>query len=315
MLHLDETKKHLISTFLNNNRIKFRHDQKASEYTTLAVGGIISLLIEPNTKEELQALLLFLKQLEMEYFVLGAGSNLIISDGVIGVPLIKLGRGFRCYDKVADKEKNPKKVLFEVGAAMPLMSLLKGLSECGYRSLEFAGGIPASLGGAVRINAGAHGHELSEVIKEVSYVSKDGEIRVVGAEKIQFSYRQSSIEKSAVIFSAKLELDVGDPDIINRKRRECLDYRKETQPLTLPSFGSVFKNPSPDKTAGMLIESAGLKGFSLGEAKVSELHANWIVNANKKASASEVLELIRVIKEKVKKHCGVELEEEVFFIE
>jgi UDP-N-acetylmuramate dehydrogenase len=299
-----------IEEFLKNKKIKYRLNEPGSKCTTLASGGSIELLAEPGNVDDVLFLIQFLISEKKEYLILGAGSNLIISDVGTIKPVIRLGRGFRYY-KETEQVTSEGPVLFEIGGSMPLMTAARELSELGYSGLEFAGGIPASMGGAVRMNAGAHGEEMSGIIKKVVYITPAGELCEKTASEIHFSYRHSDLPQNSLILSAVISLRKGNPVEISAKRKEFLEYRKRTQPLTLPTFGSVFKNPAPDKVAGMLIEKAGLKGVAVGGAKVSEMHANWIVNEEKSAKSSDVLKLISLIKAKVLDSCNEGLEEEV----
>lgn len=298
-----------LEDFLTASQIKFRQNEAGSKCTTLACGGNIKILAEPGSLEEVKALLLFLKNENLQYFILGAGSNLIIPDQGVKRIVIRLGRGFRYIKELSQQEGG--ECLFEVGGAMALMSLSRELSEKGYSGLEFAGGIPASLGGAVRMNAGAHGEDMAGVLKNVTVATQDGIVTELSSAELEFSYRHSKLPPGSLVLSAIISLKKGDAPLIAAKRREFLDYRKATQPLTLPSFGSVFKNPSTESSAGKLIEEAGLKGFASGGAKVSEMHANWIVNEDRQASSANVIEIISIIKKKVEEKSGHKLTEEV----
>ena len=307
---MDNSSSSFIEDFLLSVPIKFRKNESGSKHTTLAVGGSLQFLIEPNTEAELLALFKFIAQSRLNYHVLGAGSNLIIPDIGVADLVIRMGRGFR-YSKPLGEISSDNFALYEVGSAMALMSLSRELSEQGFSGLEFAGGIPASLGGAVRMNAGAHKDEMSGIIEEVKFINSQAEIVVKNRKEIQFSYRHSGLPLDALIISAIIKLKKGDPLAISSKRREFLDYRKSTQPLTVPSFGSVFKNPAPDKAAGMLIEKSKLKGFVKGGASVSSMHANWIVNLERKATATEVIQLMDQVVQKVREDSGITLEREV----
>ena len=299
-----------LENFLKSNNIRFKKNELGSNLTTLAVGGKLNFLIEPNNDQELLCLAKYIFEKDIPAKILGAGSNLIISDHEITEPVLKLGRNYRYYSQL-DNAHDKENVSFEIGAAMPLMSLSRELSEKGYQGLEFAGGIPASFGGAVRMNVGAHGNEIKDILSDVTYLNSSGHIVTVKKEELIFSYRHSSIPRDALIVRACICLKSGDAQSISEKRREFLDYRKKTQPLTLPSFGSVFKNPSKELSAGLLIEKSGLKGYKIGGAEVSRHHANWIVNPQRQASAADVTELIQLITDKVKTDSGILLEKEV----
>lgn len=301
--------------YLQAEGIRHKCNQPGSKFTTLAVGGPVAILIEPDNADQLGKVLKYLSEHTLTYAVLGAGSNCIIADSGLQKPLIRLGRPFRFYRKVNNEIAHESdRQSFAVGGAMPVMTLSRELCEEGYSGLEFAGGIPASFGGAVRINAGAHGCEFSSIIEEVSYVDRSGQARTVPARSMNFSYRSSSLAEGSLVYEGRISLKKGDPGSIAEKRRFFLDYRKSTQPLSLPSFGSVFKNPAGGASAGALIESCGLKGYTIGGARISEMHANWIVNENRTASARDVLDLIALAKHKVRESTGILLEEEVFIL-
>ncbi|MDZ4785426.1 MAG: UDP-N-acetylmuramate dehydrogenase, partial [bacterium] len=218
--------------------------------------------------------------------------------------VIKLGRGFRFITPQSGST-------FLIGCSMPLISLSQELSQAGFSGLEFAGGIPASVGGAVRMNAGAHGGEIGALIKRVWLVNETAEIEEYSAKDLQFSYRHSSIKHGNLIYKIEIELTSGHKDLILGKRAEFLAHRKAAQPITLPSSGSIFRNPSPELSAGVLIERTGLKGFKVGAAKVSEKHGNWIVNEERKATALDVIAVISKCKEEAFAQFQINLQEEI----
>lgn len=295
-----------LEKFLSAQNIKFKKGERGAKLTTAAVGGEVPYLVEPASFQEAAELLKFLSEFKVKFRILGAGSNLLIPDAGVEGAVIRLGRNFRYFEPLNEAG------LFKVGAAMSLMSLSRELSAAGFSGLEFAGGIPATVGGAVRMNAGAHGAEISQVLESVEILA-DGEIASLKAASLQFSYRQAGIPANSLILAATIRLAAGSPDEIETKRRKFLEYRKDTQPLTTPSFGSVFKNPAPDRSAGSLIEQAGLKGRSVGGAQISPMHANWIINSKKNARCSDIAALINICKQEVQKSFGVELCEEVVY--
>ncbi|MCO6429630.1 MAG: UDP-N-acetylmuramate dehydrogenase [Deltaproteobacteria bacterium] len=288
--------------------IKARAAVRAAVHTTFAIGGPMAVLTEPSDAEQAQRLVQWLNSEKVPRKVLGAGSNLLVDDRGVAACVIRLGRGFRYCRPL---ESVGEAAQFEVGAAMPLMSLCRELSSQGLTGLEFAGGIPASFGGAVRMNAGAHSGEISKLIKEITIISGAGEILRVNADDISFSYRHCGLPQDSLILSAVIELRRGVSDRCAELTASYLAERKARQPLSLPSAGSVFKNPAPDNSAGSLIENAGLKGHRSGGAQISSLHANWIVNPERKAASGDVTSLISLSKEKVFEHSGIELEQEV----
>ncbi len=273
--------------------------------TTFCIGGEYSFFLEPNTELELIEVRTLLDTLSQPSRVLGAGSNLLVADAGITDWVIRLGRGFRTFEKIGP-------ATFWVGGSMPLMSLARDLSEAGFSGLEFAGGIPASIGGATRMNAGAHGSEMSSIIRRVRFLSPHAGMQEVTTESLTFSYRKSSFEIGSIITGIAIELTPSDPLRVKTARANYLAERKKRQPLSSPSAGSVFKNPAQStSSAGALIEEAGLKGLTNGGAEISALHGNWIVNPSKYASAANVQSLIAHCQQTVSDAAGIFLEPEV----
>lgn len=288
-------------------KVKFSDNISAKKLTTFSVGGELNLY-EPQTVSELQELLQRLQSEGLNFRILGAGSNILAPDRGMVDPVIKLAGSldgeFNFIKQIEDDSVS-------VGSARSLMRLSREVSRLGLAGLEFAGGIPASVGGAVRMNAGAHQGEMSQVIKSVTYLDSSGEIRIVEVGQIDFAYRKTSLPEEALVIATDLKLLAGDADEIAERQKSCLDYRKKTQPLQLPSAGSIFKNPNAELFAGKLIEDSGLKGLVSGAAEISTLHANWIVNPKKKASSEDVLGLIAKVQAKVLEDHQVNLETEL----
>lgn len=283
---------------------RVRIDVPGASITTMAVGGPLRALITVEQVDELKRVLILLHAERQRIYPLGFGSNLVVGDDGLAGWVIRLGAGFRKVSDVAGGA-------FELGGACSLMSVSRKLSEEGLSGMEFAAGIPASIGGAVCMNAGAHGAEIGDCIEYVRGLLPDGtECEWRGVE-VPWSYRSSGLPHGVVITSAVVKLVAGDRAAISKRCADNLAHRRATQPLALPSAGSVFKNPSAEQTAGMLLEQAGVKGLSIGGAMVSTLHANWIVNPEKRATASDVAALIDECISRVKQHCGVVLCPEV----
>ena len=275
-----------------------------SACTTYAIGGPLEALFEPNSQEELVRGLRILLQFGASYKVLGNGSNLLIRDeGVKGV-VVRLGRGFRTIEESSGGRVS-------VGGSYSLMALSRELSERGLSGLEFAGGIPASLGGALRMNAGAHGGEVGDLVEQIEVVLPGGELEVLSKQSLKFSYRSSTLPDSAIVTRVTLKLSPGDKGAISEKRAHLLSERKKTQPLTVPSAGSVFKNPSREQSAGFLIERVGLKGAVHGGAQISSMHGNWIINPNRKGRFDDVTALVSLCREKVLERYGIFLHQEI----
>jgi UDP-N-acetylmuramate dehydrogenase len=276
-----------------------------AEFTTFRIGGPASLLAVPEGKEDLSQLLQTVGEAGLPLLVLGRGSNVLVSDRGFDGVVVLLGKGLQRISKKGKDEVN-------VEAGCDLNRLINWAIELGLGGLEDLSGIPASVGGAVRMNAGACGSNIGQSITRVAVMGLEGEeikMRELKRKDIEFSYRYSSIGEGEVIFEAGLRLQAADKSDLQARRGEVMAWRKENQPLRQPSAGSVFRNP-PGAAAGELIDGCGLKGTRIGGAMVSEMHANFIVNVGG-ASADDVYRLMTRIKEEVMHREGVELEEEI----
>lgn len=288
---------------------RMREQVPGAGVTTFAIGGPLACLIEPQSVEELQETVLRVTEARVPYRVLGAGSNLLISSRGLSGVTIRLGKGFRTTERVATGE-------LRVGASVSLMTLSRTLSDQGLSGLEFAGGIPASIGGAVVMNAGAHGGQMADVVEQVEALLPDGTIARLRASELNFQYRNTTLPKGAVVLSVWLKLVEGSAERASALRAEFLAHRKATQPLQSPCAGSVFKNPkiSPqaeNAAAGKLLEEAGAKALREGGASVSSLHANWIVNDSRTATSDDVWRLVQRCQEAVKDRWDIWLEPEI----
>lgn len=280
-----------------------REDVPGAKVTTFAIGGPLRAVVTVESTEELAQLLALLSREGQRSLVLGNGSNLLIADDGVPAWVIKLGSGFKGVTREGAR--------FEVSGAAPLMSFARKVSDDGFSGLEFAAGIPASLGGAVFMNAGAHGSEIGSRVHLVRGVMPDGTTREWRRDDLPWAYRHSGVPHGAIVTSVILDLVEGDRESIARSCSEHLAERRARQPLALPSAGSVFKNPSAARPAGMILEALGLKGAAVGGASISEMHANWIVNPRKEAKASDVLALIERCRERARDVERLELEPEV----
>ena len=273
--------------------------------TTFHCGGSAKLLVTANSLDELRFTLSVMKDFGAEWMILGNGSNVLFGDGGYDGVVIKLGKEF--YDIVIEENR------ITAGAAVLLSYLSKLAGAAGLSGLEFACGIPGTLGGGIFMNAGAYGGFMKDCISTVTAVTADGEIYKYDVSELGFAYRHSRfMECGEIIISAELELCFGDADAIQAAMAENNAKRKEKQPVAYPSAGSFFKRPE-GYFAGALIEQAGLKGFSVGGAEVSSLHAGFIINKGN-ASASDVIALCRYVQDTVYKKSGVRLEPEVRII-
>jgi UDP-N-acetylmuramate dehydrogenase len=281
-------------------------NEPLKKHTTIKIGGPADLFIEPKGIEQLKDALRILKEHNVSIRVIGRGSNLLIPDEGIRGAVIKMGNGLDHLVEAND--------LITVGAGYPLVKLATVLSRKGKAGLAFAGGIPGSVGGAVFMNAGAHGSDVSKILVRAHILFPDGSLKWLSNEDMKFSYRTSVLqsEQKGYCVEAEFQLADGNKDEIVAEMKKFKDYRRETQPWNNPCCGSVFRNPLPHH-AGKLIQDANLKGFTLGGAKISELHGNFIVNDGD-ASFKDVMSLIDYIKETVMKKYSVELQTEVEII-
>jgi len=273
--------------------------------TSFRIGGPAALFVEAEDDDALEAVGQATGRTGVPVAVIGKGSNLLVSDeGFAGI-VVRLGRGYRWAARAGD--------LLTAGGAMPLPALAGVAMRHRLAGLEFGVAIPASLGGAVKMNAGAHGRSMSEVIERVEVYSLGATARrSVPAEDAGFTYRRSSLPGDGIVVAAAAKLAAGDEEGIRARMEEARDWRRRTQPLAEPNCGSVFKNPDGDHAA-RLIEAAGAKGLRLGGAQVSTKHSNFIV-ADPGASSSDVWRLIEQVRAQVESHTGVRLETEVEFM-
>ncbi|HMO02014.1 MAG TPA: UDP-N-acetylmuramate dehydrogenase [Oligoflexia bacterium] len=279
-----------------------------SDLTVIGIGGKIPLFVEVNTVDQLSKLIKLLKKEGLLYRVIGRGSNIFFSDTPKEIPLIKLGGDFKFFQQNSDDTGS-----FKVGAAYSLMQFARNVSNQGYAGIEFAGGIPASIGGAVFMNAGAYGGELVNVIEKIDLINDEGEIISAKSSDFNFKYRSSGIPKEWIIIGAEIRLAVGDRERSLKLLEENNAKRRATQPVQYPSSGSCFRNPPTPPPAGVLLDQTGMKGMKRGGAEVSEMHANWIVNKERLAKAVDVLSLIEEGRSRVRERFNIDLELEVFY--
>jgi UDP-N-acetylmuramate dehydrogenase len=285
---------------------KVKRNELLSQHTTMKIGGPADIFIEPSSLENIQKVMTFLKERQIPWRAIGRGSNLLVSDkGIEGV-VIKLGSGL---DHLTINDST-----ITVGGGHSLVSLSTLISKKGLSGLEFASGIPGSVGGAVYMNAGAHGSDISKILTKAHVLFEDGSIEWLSNDEMEFTYRTSVLQKKrpGIVLEAEFKLTKGDRTAIVSQMQKNKDYRKETQPWNFPCAGSIFRNPLPNY-AGKLIEDAGLKGYQIGGAKISEMHGNFIVNAGN-ATAKDVLDLIQYIKDTILNSNGIKMETEVEII-
>ena len=310
-------------------------------YTTFKIGGPAKYFFEAKKKEDLIGAVITAKKFKLPFFILGGGSNILVSDeGFKGLVIKCQMSNVKCQNQ------NSKLKTIYAESGVRLSNLVQFSLEKSLAGLEWAVGIPGMVGGAILGNAGAFGRSMKDVIQKVEvFDTKTGKVKIFKKKDCQFDYRNSIFKHAnsatlglrprgmrmrpceypnLIILSATLQLKNGDRKEIEKKIKKNLEQRKETQPLNFPSAGSVFKNPSPAQiskkfvagksfSAGELIEKCGLKGKRAGRVKISEKHANFIINLGK-GQAKDVIRLINLVKKKVKKKFGIELEEEIEFL-
>ncbi|QCJ41973.1 UDP-N-acetylmuramate dehydrogenase [Bacillus sp. S3] len=296
----------ILTEFQNLNIGKVLKNEPLLHHTTIKIGGPADLFIEPSSAENLKKAMDVIEKHKIKWRAIGRGSNLLVSDKGIEGAVIKLGSGL--------SHLNINETEITVGGGHSLVSLSTLISKKGLTGLEFASGIPGSVGGAVYMNAGAHGSDISKILTKAHILFDDGKMEWLTNEEMEFSYRTSVLQKkrSGIVVEAVFQLAAGDRAAIVSQMQKNKDYRKETQPWNFPCAGSIFRNPLPNY-AGNLIEVAGLKGFSIGGAKISEMHGNFIVNAGN-ATAGDVLALIQHVKDTIYSLYEVKMETEVEII-
>ena len=272
-------------------------------HTSLRVGGPVSCLLRPLDLAGLQTAVQVLNQNHYPYFILGRGTNLLVQDAGIKAVAISLEEGFsqvKCMDPSGR---------VQAGAGLRLSRLLRFCLQQSLSGLEFIAGIPGSVGGALRMNAGTHAGEMADVCEALHLLLSDTALVRLARSQLSFSYRRLELPPASVVVEAEFLLTPSSREQIRQRIRALLKVRKEKQPWRLPSAGSVFKNP-PGDFAGRLIEAVGLKGVRLGDAQISPKHANFIVNRGQ-AQSRDILALIQLAQDKVSQEFGVQLELEI----
>lgn len=297
--------KKIISFIRKNNIGKLKENVKLSSATTYKVGGVAKVFVYPKNTEKLILLLNELNKENIKYKVLGFGSNVIFSDKEYDGVIIKL-------DEFSNVSIND--AVITAGAGASLVKLSHKAAKEGLTGLEFASGIPGSIGGAIFMNAGAYKSDMGYIVSEVKVLTPELEVKTLYNKDLNYKYRSSFLQKNPnyICLEATIVLRHGDKDQIKKLMETRRQKRLIMQPLEYPSAGSVFRNPEDD-FAGRLVESCGLKGYSIGGAKVSEKHANFIINADN-ATASDVKNLIDYVHDKVKDETKVDLKIEQEFV-
>ena len=282
--------------------LELREHEPMARHNTFRIGGPVRLMALPRSEGEVLACLREAERARVRLVVLGNGSNLLAADGEIPCFAVLL-TGLDALERTGERE-------IWAGAGVSLARLASFAAQEGLAGLEFAHGIPGTLGGGVLMNAGAYGGEMVQVVKEVAAAGRNGGVETVPAEQCGFSYRRSAFsDGERVILGAKFHLEPDDPAAIRGRMDELARRRKEKQPLEYPSAGSMFKRPA-GHFAAALIDQCGLKGLTVGGAQVSEKHAGFVINRGG-ATCADVLALVDQVKERVLQQTGVELEMEV----
>lgn len=282
--------------------MKSYYSEFMNKHTSINIGGPANCLAMPETVVELRNILFFYRNAPIAITVIGNGTNLLVSDkGIVGM-VIKLASNY------AGHYFNDNILIAKSGSSLSELSLVA--LQKGLTGLEFAIGIPGTVGGAVKMNAGAFGGEMKDIVSVVRCLDYTGQDIVLDKTDLHFTYRSSNINR--IIYEVELSLKEGEPVEIKRQMREYQQWRKERQPVKERSAGSVFKKPA-DGFAGQLIEQAGLKGMYFGNAQISTKHANFIINKGN-ATASDVLHLIRHVQKVVLEQSGISLEPEIDFL-
>lgn len=285
---------------LPEERVKFAEPMK--NHTSFKIGGPVDLMVQPENINEIKTVISYCKQQDISFFVFGLGSNILVRDrGIRGIA-IKIG------NKLKDVYISGQEVYAQAG--IRLTELARHVAANALSGLEFAEGIPGSLGGAVVMNAGAYDGEIKDIVFEVEAIDSAGQIKIFERNELDFSYRKSVFQKNRlIVLSVRMKLKEGKKDEIHSKMKEFARRRRERQPLEYPSAGSVFKRPE-GFYVGPMIEQLGLKGYKIGGAQISDKHAGFIINSGN-AKAEDVLNLIKFIQEEARKRFDVDLQPEI----
>jgi UDP-N-acetylmuramate dehydrogenase len=292
-------------------RGEVREGEGLARYSTYRIGGPATVLL-PLTPDDVGAAVRFAVAASVPWFALGLGSNLLLPDGGLDALVIRLGKGL---DRLVRDGSR-----WRIGAGLPAPLAARRTAETGQAGLHRFVGVPGTVGGGVCMNAGCHGGEWADVVERVTVVDADGDLRVLERREIPFAYRRSGLD-GRIVIETQVALEPEDPAVLSAELAELFRWRQEGTPFNQPCCGSVFQNPGGaswkrqggPRTAGQLIEAAGLKGFRIGGAEISPMHANYFVNAGE-ATAADVMALIAHARRAVEEKFGVRLETEVKLI-
>jgi len=289
-----------ILNYLPSDRLLFKEEMK--NHTTFKIGGPVDIMVLPQDEEDVATVVSFCRERDIPLFIFGVGSNLLVRDrGIRGVAM-KLG------ENLDEVEVNGDQIQAQAGVKISALARIAAFHSLS--GLEFAEGIPGSLGGALVMNAGAYDGEMQGIVTAARAIGPDGSIETLKNEEMQFGYRRSIFQSNGyIIIYATLKLATGNRNEIEQRMLEFARRREEKQPLDKPSAGSTFRRP-PGFYVGPMLEELGLKGYQIGDAQVSSKHAGFIIN-NGNATARDVLELIAYIQQKAKERFGVDLQPEI----
>ena len=273
------------------------------KHTTFGVGGGASIFIYPRNKKDLKKVLKFCSTNNIKIFFIGSGSNLLVSDKGFDGIVICLQKTFKKFELKSSLEAT-------IESGVMLGNVVKVLSKKSITGLESLIGVPGTLGGALIMNAGAYGREISNYLVDITVLDLNGVEKIYKKNDLKFSYRFSSIPREEIIVEAKFKFEKGNIDNIEKNKAIVSEQRKEKQPLKFRSAGSIFKNPNSKTAAGYLIDQVNLKGTRIGDAEISKKHANFIINHGS-ASSNDILKLIKIAKNAVKETFNINLELEV----
>ena len=299
-----ELKEKIEKANLHIDENKIKYNEPMSKYTSFKIGGPAECLIKIDNEDDLKEILKFVKEENIKLTILGNGSNVLVLDkGIKGITLLMK------IEKIEMHEEG-NKVLVKLGAGEKIAKVGRVFLNKSLTGFEEISGIPGTIGGAVRMNAGANGKEMKDIVKTVTCMDLSGNRKVFTNEEMEFSYRKSIIfSKKYIVTEVEIELKKGNEQEIKEKMEEYSNSRKEKQPLEYPSAGSTFKR-GEDFITAKLIDEAGLKGMSVGGAEISTKHAGFIINKNN-ATAKDVLDLVQKVKEEIYKKFGKNIELEI----
>lgn len=293
-----------LEEILSKDSIKYNEPMK--KHTTMKVGGLCDCMVEPSSIEEIQKVLEYVKENNIKYYIIGNGSNLLVKDEGVHALIIKIANKFSGF------EVNGEYIKAYSGCSVPKLSQIA--KENSLSGLEFACGIPGSVGGGIRMNAGAYGSEMVNVVEKVGFLDENGNLKEIDGKDAHFTYRHSMFVDNPqyVVVYAIYKLVKGNKEEISKIMEENMNSRKQKQPIEYPNFGSVFKRPE-GYFVGKLVDECGLKGYKIGGAQVSTKHSGFMINIGD-ATCKDVLDLIEYVKEKVYEKFNVKLQEEVVIL-